>query len=157
MYEVATLINERPIERHPTEPEDGSYLCPNDLLLERSSSRVPEGPFSDNVNPKQRLQFIQSLVNGFWRKWTRDFFPSLIFRQKWHTVRSNLQKEDVVLVQDSNIVRGKWRMGIVTEVYPDKAGKVHNVKVKVCNDSGGQSSIKRAVHRLVVLIPVEEK
>ncbi|KAJ8033541.1 hypothetical protein HOLleu_23814 [Holothuria leucospilota] len=147
MYEVANLINERPIGRHPTEPEDGSYLCPNDLLLGRSSSRVPDGPCSDNVNPKQRLQFIQSLVNGFWRKWTRDFFPSLIVRQKWHTVRRNLQKEDVVLVQDSNIVRGKWRMGIVTEVYPDKAGNVRNVKVKVCNDSGGQSSIKRDAQR----------
>ncbi|KAJ8032137.1 hypothetical protein HOLleu_25575 [Holothuria leucospilota] len=75
MYEVASLVSERPIGRHPTEPEDGSYLCPNDLLLGRSSSRVPDGPFSDNVSSKQRLQFIQSLVNGFWRKWTRDFFP----------------------------------------------------------------------------------
>ncbi|KAJ8023689.1 hypothetical protein HOLleu_36196 [Holothuria leucospilota] len=157
MYEVANLINEKPIGRHPTEPEDGSYLCPNDLLLGRSSSRVPDGPFSDNVSPKQRLQFIRSRVNGFWRKWTRDFFPSLIVRQKWHTVRRNLQKDDVVLVQDSNIIRGKWRMGIVTEVYPDEAGKICNVKVKVCKDSGGQSSVKRAVQRLVVLIPVEEK
>ena len=32
-YEAANLVNERPVGRHPTSPEDGTYLCPNDLLL----------------------------------------------------------------------------------------------------------------------------
>ncbi len=31
-FEVANLMNERPIGRHPTSPEDGAYLCPNDIL-----------------------------------------------------------------------------------------------------------------------------
>ena len=34
-FEAANLINERPIGRHPTSPDDESYLCPNDLLLGR--------------------------------------------------------------------------------------------------------------------------
>ena len=38
LFEVANLINERPIGRHPRSPEDGSYLCPNDLLLGRSTT-----------------------------------------------------------------------------------------------------------------------
>ncbi|PFX25807.1 hypothetical protein AWC38_SpisGene9564 [Stylophora pistillata] len=33
LFEIANLLNERPIGRHPTSPEDGTYLCPNDLLL----------------------------------------------------------------------------------------------------------------------------
>ena len=33
------------IGRHPTMPEDGTYLCPNDLLLGRHTSRIPSGPF----------------------------------------------------------------------------------------------------------------
>ena len=37
-FEAANLINERPIGRHPTSPDDESYLCPNDLLLGRSTS-----------------------------------------------------------------------------------------------------------------------
>ena len=32
-YEAANLVNERPVGRHPTSPEDGTYLYPNDLLL----------------------------------------------------------------------------------------------------------------------------
>ena len=41
LFEVANIMNGRPIGRHPTSPEDGSYLCPNDLLLGRASSDVP--------------------------------------------------------------------------------------------------------------------
>ena len=32
-FEEANLVNERPIGRHPTDPNDGVYLCPNHLLL----------------------------------------------------------------------------------------------------------------------------
>ena len=39
-YETANLLNERPIGRHPTSPDD-KYLCPNDLLLGRSTSKIP--------------------------------------------------------------------------------------------------------------------
>ena len=42
-FEAANLVNERPIGRHPTLPDDESYLCPNDLLLGRYTSRVPSG------------------------------------------------------------------------------------------------------------------
>ena len=36
-FEAANLVNERPIGRHPTSPDDGTYLCPNDLLLGRAT------------------------------------------------------------------------------------------------------------------------
>ena len=58
-FEAANLVNERPIGRHPTSPDDGTYLCPNDLLLGRATSRVPSGPFRDALNPRQRVEFVQ--------------------------------------------------------------------------------------------------
>ena len=42
MFECVQLVNQRPIGRHPTEPEDGSYLCPNDLIPGRSYPNLPE-------------------------------------------------------------------------------------------------------------------
>ena len=53
--EAANLVNERPIRRHPTSPKDGTYLCLNDLLLGRSTSRVPSGPFRETKKPKSLL------------------------------------------------------------------------------------------------------
>ena len=38
LLEVANLVNHRPIGRIPDDPDDGSYLCPNDILLGRASS-----------------------------------------------------------------------------------------------------------------------
>ena len=36
LLEVANLIIQRPIGRIPNDPNDASYLCPNDLLLGRA-------------------------------------------------------------------------------------------------------------------------
>ena len=36
-FEAGNLVNERPIRRHPTTPEDGAYLRPNYLLPGRAS------------------------------------------------------------------------------------------------------------------------
>ena len=97
MMEVAQLVNQRPIGVKPGHPQDGAYLCPNDLLLGRSSSQIPQGPFNQRSGYKHRFDFIQKTV------------------AQWHTEKINLQKGDVVLIKDSNEVRGKWKMGLVEE------------------------------------------
>ena len=45
MCEAAQIVNQRPIGVHPTCPEECPYLYPNDLVLGRSTSHVPQGPF----------------------------------------------------------------------------------------------------------------
>ena len=64
-YEAANLVNERPIGRHPTSTDDGYYLCPNNLLLGRCSTRVPSGPFNETCSPAQRFEFVQRICNAF--------------------------------------------------------------------------------------------
>lgn len=166
-YEVANLVNERPIGRHPTSPEDGTYLSPNDLLLGRSSSRIPSGPFKEHLTLRQRFEFVQSIINRFWKKWISDYFPSLIIRQKWHTATRNVRVGDIVLVADSNVVRGEWKLARVSETFPGKDGQVRKVTLKYKNPrprepirqykGHGFVTIDRPVHKLVVLVPTEEQ
>ena len=137
-YEAANLVNERPIGRHSTSPDDRIYLCPNDLLLGRSTPRVLSGPFRETSNPNHCYEFVQSVVDTFWRKWTGDFFPSLIIQQKWHTARRNVMVGDVVLIQDSNQVRGNRKLGKVSEVHPGEDGKVRKVEVPCKNPEPGE-------------------
>ena len=89
LFEVASLVNSRPIGRHPTAIEDGAYLSPNDLLLGRSSRKIPAGPFNLTTNKYVRHRLLQKIGDSFWRRWTEDFFPSLIIQQKWHTRHRN--------------------------------------------------------------------
>lgn len=87
---VSNLMNQRPIGGAPNDPDDGSYLCPNDMLLGRASSRVSQGPFRETKNPKHRVEFVQKIVDSFWKRWTRDTFPSLVPRRKWDAQKRNV-------------------------------------------------------------------
>ena len=165
-YEAANLLNERPIGRHPTSPDD-KYLCPNDLLLGRSTSRIPNGPFTHSTDPRRRFEFIQMITDNFWKKWTRDYFPSLLIQQKWHTAHRNLKVGDVVLIQDSNLIRSQWKLGKVSKTFEGQDGKVRKVQVQYKNPKPGEPvlkyngrgyvTIERPVNKLVVLLPNDEE
>ena len=152
MFEAAQIVNQRPIGRKPTGPEEGSYLSPNDLLLGRSTNHVPQGPFAESSSMKQRMQFLQEIVNRFWKQWSREVFPNMVIEPKWHTGKRDVQKGDVVLIQDSNTVRGEWKMGRVTQILESKDGRVRNVEVKYINGST-EMKVKRPVQRLIVIVP----
>ena len=166
IFECAQLVNQRPIGRHPTDPEDGSYLCPNDLILGRSTSRIPQGPFDHGTNKSKRFRFIQTLADSFWKKWTRDFFPSLVIRSKWHFSKRPLKINDIVMIKDANALRGKWRIGRVTQVHRSNDNQIRKVTV-LCkafaeeSTSKDENSVKmieleRPVHNLVVLVTDNE-
>ena len=80
MFEVFNIINERPIGMMSINIDDGGYLCPNNLILGRASVGVPSGPFNESISARRRFQFLQKLVNSFWKVRIRDYFPSLIIR-----------------------------------------------------------------------------
>lgn len=98
--------------------------------------------------------------------WTTDYFQDLIVHQKWHTAHCNLKTGDLVLIQDSNLVRGQWRLGIVSNTFQGSDGKVHKVKVQYKNLKQGEPvtkyqgrglvMIKRTVHHLGLLIPKDD-
>jgi len=49
---------------HP-DPDDGEYICPNDMLLGRASSEVPQGPVKETSNSRHRVEFVQRSVQVF--------------------------------------------------------------------------------------------
>ena len=139
-----------PIGRIPSDPDNGSYLCPNDVLLGRASSTVPQGPFRHTKNPRHRVEFVQKIVDSFWTRWTRDVFPSLLPRKQWHTEKCNVQVDDFVIVQTSSAIRGTWNVGRVVNVYPGQDGKVRNVKVKTRT-----GEYERPITKITVIYPAE--
>lgn len=131
LFEISNLMNERPIGMKPgNDTTLGSNLCPNDLLLERASSKAPCGPWDDVSNDMKRMKFIQHIASSFWRRWQSDYFPTLIIRQRWHVDRRNLIPGDIVLVQDSNSVLGHWKMAEIIKAHPGQDGKVGNVTLR---------------------------
>ena len=165
LFEIGNLLNERPIGTKPgSNIDSGIYLCPNDLLLGRSGLPAPQGIFDISNNVKSRQEFLNKITENFWKKWIQNYFHTLIIRQKWHTAVRNLQKGDIVLVQDSNTVRGHWRLAQVSDVLPSSDDKVRDVLLRYKQQKDDKSyhgiqdtTIKRSAHRIVLLLPVEEQ
>ena len=130
LLEVMNLVNQRPIGRLPNDPDDGSYICPNDILLGRATSDVPQGPFKETKNLRCRVELVQNIVDSFWKRWRRDVLPVLIPRKKWKHESYMSKVNDIVVVQDTNLVRSNWTVGRIIEVYRSQDGRVRNVKVK---------------------------
>ena len=93
---------------------------------------------------------MQRIVYSFWKRWTRNVFPILVPREKWHVENRNVKVDDIVAVADNNAVRGKWAVGRVTKVYPGAHGHVRNVTVKTAT---GECS--RPVTKIAVIHPAE--
>ena len=158
LFQCANILNERPIAVNNAKEQDFSYLCPNDMLLGRSSSRAPEELFCGNNNVIRRMIFIEALVDSFWRKWTSCYFPSLLIEQKWHHAKRNVRVGDLVVIHDKDLKRSEWKLGRIVEAIPGKDGIVRRIEIEYKNKESVQFvRITRSVQRVIVILPVEEQ
>ena len=157
LFEANNLVTERPIGKIPTTPEDGSYLCPSDILLGRASIKEPSENFDTTNCSRKCIYFVQRMIDIFWKKWTTFYFASLTLRRKWHHEQRNLEINDIVIIYDKDLHRGQWKIGIVSKVFSGR-WEIHHVNVKYKNPESTQYiEIERPVHKLVVLLTATER
>lgn len=78
MCEVEAIVNGRPITKLSDDPRDLEPLTPNHLLLLRAGPAAPPGKFTDHDNySSRRWRQVQYLADVFWRRWVREYLPSL--------------------------------------------------------------------------------
>ena len=147
--EVKSIVNSRPLTYLSDDPNDLRPLTPNHLLLGRASADVPHGPYEDTNNTHKRFQYVQTLVNNFWKRFITEYIPKLIAtgRSKWQKKESQIKKDDIVLIVENNVPRGKWNLGRVLEVFPGKDGIVRNVRLKTEN-----GELKRSIQKCCILL-----
>lgn len=146
--EVEAIVNGRPITKVSDDARDPEALTPNHLLLLRAGPSLPPGYFekSDNYS-RRRWRQVQYLADVFWKRWTREYLPSLQERQKWEKASRNFAVGDVVLVLDESLPRCSWPLGRVIEVFPNRSdGLVRSVRLKTTS-----SVLVRPVNKLVLL------
>ena len=61
------------------------------------------------------------------------------------------------------MLRGKFRMGIIINIFPSKDGRIRRVSVSYKNNKEGSAytgtkytTVERAVHKLIVIVPSDE-
>ena len=128
---VESILNSRPLTQNPDDPTDAEPLTPNHLLMLKSNQAMPPGSFSkQDQYSRPRWRQVQYLADVFWRRWLREYLPTLQKRQRWFYVCRDLKEDDLVLIVDENIPRGQWRLGRVVLVHKAKDGHVRSAVIK---------------------------
>ena len=133
VVEVEYVINSRPLTYVSGAGGDPESITPNHFLLvggTASASGLPPGIFEDSDTTRKRWRHVQVLTNQVWRRWLREYLPTLISRKKWNKEKPNFAADDVVLVMTEDTPRGYWPLGVVQETYPSADGIVRSVLVR---------------------------
>ena len=87
------------------------------------------------------------MADVFWRRWLKEYLPSLRRREKWNQVRKNIEVGDVVLVLQDNASRSSWPLARSIEVHRNQSdGYVRSVKLKTSS-----SMFDRPIAKIVLL------
>ena len=124
-----SLLNSRPITYQSSSPKDLSPLTPNHFLHGQL-----DGLFAPQMqvgNPLARWRKVQAALSNFWKRWIREWLPSIGKRNKWNVKERNLEIGDIVLVIFPDSEWGKWPLGKIVEAVLGKYGNVRIFKVLV--------------------------
>lgn len=113
------------------DPNDLEPLSPSHLLMLRAGGDL--GSISldkSDLYSRKRWRQVQYHANVFWRRWNREYLPSLQHPSKLARRQTNVKIGDVVLAVDETIPRNTWLVGRIIEAYMGKDQLVWSAKVK---------------------------
>ncbi|VDP95191.1 unnamed protein product [Echinostoma caproni] len=123
LIEVERILNNRPFKLVASEAT-GLALTPNDLIVLRPNYGLT---VTQNIT---RAVGSKPLAGVFWKRWVREYLPTLQARQKWILRERSFRVGYIVLLADGRLQRDEWLMAVAKECLPDKDGLIRTVKVK---------------------------
>ena len=133
LVEVERILNNRPLVPVYDDPDCPTALTPNCLLLMRQSTERVDADVDLRDRYTRRWKQGQTLAGAFWKRWIREYLPTLQRRSKWTTVCRDVKIGDLVPVLGEKMSRGKWPMGVVCKIHADTDNHVRKAEVRTAN------------------------
>ena len=134
LAEVEHMINSRPLTHVSSEPSDPEALTPNHFLLSGASRHIAPGLSRDqDLSSRRRWKQAQAVAEHVWKRWTKEYLPTLIKRSKWRQEQRNLQVGDLVLMSEPNLSRGSWPLARISRVFPAADGRVRSAELQTAS------------------------
>jgi hypothetical protein len=88
----------------------------------------------------------------------KEIFPSLVKQTKWYKNKRDAKVRDVVLRKDKTVTGQTYKYARIISVHVGSDGKVRwaDVKYKIPGESKFRV-MTRHIHKLVLMVPVEEQ
>ncbi|XP_076398077.1 uncharacterized protein LOC143266403 [Megachile rotundata] len=152
LTEVEHSVNSRPLTHVPVDPRDHEALTPNHFLIGTSSGSIKLGNYEkQTVCLRKQWKLAQHFADCFWRRWLREYLPSIIGRPKWMREGNTLGRGDLVLIADTQSPRNEWKRGTIIQTYPGSDGVVRVAKIHT-----SRGDFTRPIHKLIKLLSVRE-
>ena len=138
VLEVEFQVNSRPLTYVSGHSGDPEALTPNHFLFgaDPGTSALPPDVVCENETlSRRRWRQSQAFASQVWRRWLREYLPTLIYRKKWNQESRNLAVKDVVLLASDDTPRGYWPLGVVEEVNKSSDGTVRSALVRTASGS----------------------
>ncbi|XP_055523039.1 uncharacterized protein LOC129717211 [Wyeomyia smithii] len=147
VVEAESVVNSRPLTYIPLETEQQEALTPNHFLLLNSSSVVqtPKNLSDPKLAGRAEWNLCQVMLDAFWRRWVREYLPTIVRRTKWTEEVPPIGVGDIVVVVEEK-VRNGWIRGRVVETKPGRDGRVRSAVVQT-----GNGLVHRPVSKLARL------
>ena len=129
MAEVQGILNSRPLTPVSSDPKDLEPLMPNHLLLLQANTNLPPGVFAKGDNYCKRHWQVQYMSDILWKRWLKEYLPTLQLRQKWCNPCHCFAVNDLVLVMDGNVHCSKWPLACVVQVHHGTDGYIRSAEV----------------------------
>ena len=136
LIEVESILNRRPITSLSDDPLDVQALTPQSILTGVLHPDSPVDAFNSSTQYRLNWQYTQIAAHQFWLLWRRLYLPWLQIRQKWLKETDNPAVGDLVMVLDVDIdkeERNWYPKARITEVHPDRFGKIRSVGCKLAD------------------------
>jgi transposase InsO family protein len=147
LLEAELVVNSRPLSYVASDPDEPVVLTPNHLLLGTAAGDTRSTTYDpSDVDARRQWKKANGLAEMFWRRWTREYLPTLQRRQKWATATDSVKVGDVVVFCDGKQPRNMWPRGIISKVFPGSDGHVRVVDIRTPT-----GSLRRPVARIAVL------
>ena len=120
-------------------------MTPNHFLLGSSSGCKPLVALNDgHVALRNNWKASQIYANVFWKKWGKEYLPTICRRTIWHQPVKPIQVGDVVIA-DPDHPRNSWPMGRVVSTNNNKDGQVRSAIVRTSERFYERPAVKLAV------------
>lgn len=130
LTDIEAIINSLPLTYVGDDIRERRIITPALLAMGRDLRNprdVP--PRKAEVSLLEHFGYQQRLQSHFWSHSLREYLLGLSVRQRWTREEIPLKENDVVLISEDKIPRGKWKLGKIMDTFPRKDGnQERNVK-----------------------------
>ncbi|PIK40461.1 hypothetical protein BSL78_22688 [Apostichopus japonicus] len=104
---LSGILSEQYLRTTQSDEQLHTFLCEVEAPVD-----MPLGKFDEkDVYARRRWRQMQYLADLFWKRWTKEYLPTLQRRQKWLQPERCTEVGDVVMIVDDQSPRNSWLMG----------------------------------------------